>query len=95
MKSSSVALVVFLALGISTRASSADNLKIGYGAFSLGYALIWITKEGRLFDKNGLDVDVLYLESNLVRTALIAGDVPIGAMSGAAMATPGCKELIW
>ena len=88
MKSSTVALVVFLALGISTRASKADNLKIGYGAFSLGYALIWITKEGRLFDKNGLDVDVLYLESNLVRTALIAGDVPIGAMSGAAMATP-------
>src|SRR6185503_2012906 len=88
MKSSSVALVVFLALAISTRASKADNLKIGYGAFSLGYALIWITKEGRLFDKNGLDVDVLYLESNLVRTALIAGDVPIGAMSGAAMATP-------
>ena len=61
MKSSSVALVIFLALAISTRASKADNLKIGYGAFSLGYALIWITKEGRLFDKNGLDVDVLYL----------------------------------
>ena len=88
MKSSSVALVIFLALAISTRPTKAANLKIGYGAFSLGYALVWITKEGRLFDKNGLDVDVLYLESNLVRTALIAGDVPIGAMSGAAMATP-------
>lgn len=54
----------------------------------MGYALIWITHEGRLFQKNGLDIDVLYLESNLVRTALIAGDVPIGAMSGAAMAAP-------
>ena len=79
---------VALALGISAGTSRADNLKIGYGAFSLGYALIWITKEGRLFDKNGLDVDVLYLESNLVRTALISGDMPIGAMSGAAMAAP-------
>jgi ABC-type nitrate/sulfonate/bicarbonate transport system substrate-binding protein len=95
MKSSTVALVVFLALGISKGASKADNLKIGYGAFSLGYALIWITKEGRLFDKNGLDVDVLYLESNLVRTALIAGDVPIGAMSGAAMATPRLQGVDW
>ena len=83
-----MALVTSLTLGISPGLSSADNLKIGYGAFSLGYALIWITKEGKLFDKNGLDVDVLYLESNLVRTALISGDVPIGAMSGAAMATP-------
>jgi NitT/TauT family transport system substrate-binding protein len=83
-----MALVILLALGISAGSSRADNLKIGYGAFSLGYALIWITKEGQLFYKNGLDVDVLYLESNLVRTALISGDVPIGAMSGAAMATP-------
>ena len=94
-KSRNMALVISLTLAISPGLSSADNVKIGYGAFSLGYALIWITKEGKLFDKNGLDVDVLYLESNLVRTALISGDVPIGAMSGAAMATPGCKELTW
>ena len=73
---------------MSTGSVPAENLKIGYGAFSLGYALIWITKEGRLFETNGLDVDVLYLESNLVRTALISGDIPIGAMSGAAMAAP-------
>lgn len=83
-----ISLVVFLTFGMSTGSSRAENLKIGYGAFSLGYALIWITKEGRLFEKNGLDVDVLYLESNLVRTALISGDIPIGAMSGAAMAAP-------
>ncbi|HEX6770100.1 MAG TPA: ABC transporter substrate-binding protein [Candidatus Binatia bacterium] len=88
MKLECIALAVFLIFGLSTGSSRADNLKIGYGAFSLGYALIWITKEGRLFEKNGLDVEVLYLESNLVRTALISGDVPIGAMSGAAMAAP-------
>jgi NitT/TauT family transport system substrate-binding protein len=88
MKLRSIAIAVVLLLGLSIDSSRADNLKIGYGAFSMGYALIWITKEGRLFDKNGLDVDVLYLESNLVRTALISGDVPIGAMSGAAMAAP-------
>jgi NitT/TauT family transport system substrate-binding protein len=81
-------VAVIFASGVAAKPSNADNLKIGYGAFSLGYALIWITQEGRLFQKNGLDVDVLYLESNLVRTALIAGDVPIGAMSGAAMAAP-------
>ena len=78
----------FLSFGISCGLSRGESLKIGYGAFSLGYALIWITHEGRLFQKNGLEVDVLYLESNLVRTALIAGDVAIGAMSGAAMAAP-------
>src|SRR5512147_666334 len=88
MRFRSIAVLVLFIFGVSTQASRAENLKIGYGAFSLGYAAIWITKEGRLFEKNGLDVDVLYLESNLVRTALISGDIPIGAMSGAAMAGP-------
>jgi len=88
MRLRNLALVVCLVSALSPGSSRADSLKVGYGAFSLGYALIWVTKEGRLFDQNGLDVEVLYLESNLVRTALIAGDVPIGAMSGAAMATP-------
>ena len=88
MKLAYTAFAAFLTFGLSTTSVRADNLKVGYGAFSMGYALIWVTKEGRLFDKNGLDVDVLYLESNLVRTALISGDVPIGAMSGAAMAAP-------
>src|SRR4029453_11900678 len=88
MKLPYLAFALVLTVMLATGLSRADNLKIGYGAFSMGYALIWITKEGKLFDKNGLDVDVLYLESNLVRTALISGDVPIGAMSGAAMAAP-------
>ena len=88
MKLAYIAFASFLTFGLSATSVPADNFKIGYGAFSMGYALIWITKEGRLFEKNGLDVDVLYLESNLVRTALISGDVPIGAMSGAAMAAP-------
>jgi NitT/TauT family transport system substrate-binding protein len=79
---------IFIALAVLAGSSSGNNLKIGYGAFSLGYALVWITEEANLFDRNGLDVDVLYLESNLVRTALISGDVPFAAMSGAAMAAP-------
>ena len=88
MKSRCIGWIVFLVSLMSTGSGRAETLKIGYGAFSMGYALIWITKEGRFFEKNGLDVDVLYLESNLVRSALISGDVPIGAMSGAAMAAP-------
>ena len=84
----SIVPVIFVALALLPGSSRGSNLTIGYGAFSLGYALIWITKEAKLFDNNGLAVDVLYLESNLVRTALISGEVPFGAMSGAAMAAP-------
>jgi len=53
---------------------AADKLRIGYGAPSVAMAVLWITKEGRLFEKNGLDVEVLYLESALVQRALIAGN---------------------
>ncbi len=31
--------------------------------------MLWITKEGKLFDKNGIDVEVLYLESTLAQNA--------------------------
>ncbi len=49
---------------------------------------IWVAGEARLFQKNGIDAEVLYLESALVRTALIAGDIAMGGMSGTTMAAP-------
>jgi len=41
-----------------------------------------------LFHKNGIDAEVLYLESALVRTALLTGDIAMGGMSGTTMAAP-------
>lgn len=69
-------------------AQAADKLRIGYGAASLAMAPLWITKEGRLFEKNGLDVEVLYLESALVQRALIAGNIAFGEMTGSLMSAP-------
>ena len=61
---------------IRTRVA-ADKLRIGYGAPSVAMSVLWITKEGKLFEKNGLDVEVLYLESALVQRALIAGNIDL------------------
>jgi NitT/TauT family transport system substrate-binding protein len=61
---------------------------IGYGSLSTSYAAIWLAGEARLLKKNGLDAEALYLESALVRTALIAGDIAIGGMSGTTMVAP-------
>ena len=68
--------------------SAADKLRIGYGAPSVAMSVLWITKEGRLFEKNGLDVEVLYLESALVQRALIAGNIAFGEMTGSLMSAP-------
>jgi NitT/TauT family transport system substrate-binding protein len=68
--------------------TGADKLRIGYGAPSVTMSMLWITKEGKLFEKNGLDVEVLYLESALVQRALIAGNVAFGEMTGSLMSAP-------
>lgn len=71
-----------------SNAAAADKLRIGYGAPSVAMSVLWITKEGKLFDKNGLDVEVLYLESSLVQRALIAGNIDFGEMTGSLMSAP-------
>jgi len=47
-------LFVLSVLLNTPRAMAADKLRIGYGAPSVAMATLWITKEGKLFEKNGL-----------------------------------------
>jgi ABC-type nitrate/sulfonate/bicarbonate transport system substrate-binding protein len=65
-----------------------DKVRVGYGSLSTSYAAIWVAGEARLFQKNGIDAEVLYLESALVRAALLTGDIAMGGMSGTTMAAP-------
>jgi NitT/TauT family transport system substrate-binding protein len=81
-------LFLFVPFILCTKAIAVDQLRIGYGAPSIAMSLLWITKEGKLFEKNGLDVEVLYLESSLVQRALIAGNIVYGEMTGSLMAAP-------
>ena len=78
----------FLLLCLPIATTAADKLRIGYGAPSIPMAVLWITEEGKLFAKNGLEVEVLYLESSLVQRALIAGNIAYGEMTGSLMAAP-------
>ena len=73
---------------LSRPISAADKLRIGYGAPSVAMSVLWITKEGKVFERNGLDVEVLYLESALVQRALIAGNIAFGEMTGSLMSAP-------
>ena len=81
----SMAILVLLS---GSAARSAEQIRVGYGSLSTSYAPIWIAGEAQLFQKNGITAEVLYLESALVRTALIAGDIAMGGMSGTTMAAP-------
>ena len=81
----SMAILVLLS---GSAARSAEQIRVGYGSLSTSYAPIWVAAEAQLFQKNGITAEVLYLESALVRTALIAGDIVMGGMSGTTMAAP-------
>src|ERR1043165_2593649 len=81
----SMAILVLLS---GSTARSAEQIRVGYGSLSTSYAPILIAGEAQLFQKNGITAEVLYLESALVRTALIAGDIAMGGMSGTTMAAP-------
>ncbi|MBM4260348.1 MAG: ABC transporter substrate-binding protein [Deltaproteobacteria bacterium] len=83
-----LSLLLFLFVAALPPSFAADKLRIGYGAPSVAMSVLWITKEGKLFEKNGLDVEVLYLESALVQRALIAGNIAFGQMTGSLMSAP-------
>ena len=83
--------IALLVIGISLIATSGaalDRLRIGYGAPTVTMSPLWIAQEGRIFARNGLDVEVLYLESALVQRALIAGEIQYGEMTGALLSAP-------
>lgn len=87
-KSIMTLITVLVASFCAPGAHGQDKIRVGYGSLSTSYAAIWVAGEARLFQKNGIDAEVLYLESALVRTALLTGDIAMGGMSGTTMAAP-------
>jgi hypothetical protein len=45
--------------------SAAEKIRIGYSGLSPATGMLWATHEGKLFEKNGLTPDVLFLRNNL------------------------------
>jgi ABC-type nitrate/sulfonate/bicarbonate transport system substrate-binding protein len=54
-------LLLFVAalLFLSDTSPAADKLRISYSGPSISNALLWVSKEGKLLEKNGLDVEVI------------------------------------
>jgi ABC-type nitrate/sulfonate/bicarbonate transport system substrate-binding protein len=64
-----VSLIFALVAGNSF---AADKIRISYSGPSVSNALLWVTQEGKLFEKNGLDVEVVYLAGSFGQSALLA-----------------------
>jgi NitT/TauT family transport system substrate-binding protein len=78
-------LFIFVLLFLSDTSLAADRLRISYSGPSISNALLWVSKEGNLFEKNGLDVEVIYLAGSLGQSALIAGETQFAVYTGLLM----------
>jgi NitT/TauT family transport system substrate-binding protein len=72
--------------GLSSRVLAADPLRIGYSGLSPATAMLWIAREGKLFEKNGLNPEVLFLRNNLGQSALMAGEIEMCSYSASLLA---------
>ena len=87
-------LVTFLSIAwlcLPHTAWAADKVRIGYSGATVSNAMLWVTEEGKLFQKNGIDPEVLYLQTTLGQTAMIAG-LPYTALRDAILVHPTMAE---
>src|SRR5436190_18113110 len=76
-------LTTIIAITFTSRLGfAAEKVRIGYSGATISNAMIWVTDEGKLFQKNGLDPELLYLQTTLGQTALIAGEISMCVYSG-------------
>ena len=78
---------VILVVGSSLAASAADKLRIGYSGATVSNAMLWVTDEGKLFQKNGIEPQILYLQTTLGQTAMIAGEIDMCVYSGSLLSS--------
>ena len=78
---------VILIVGSSLAASAADKLRIGYSGATVSNAMLWVTDEGKLFQKNGIEPQILYLQTTLGQTAMIAGEIDMCVYSGSLLSS--------
>jgi NitT/TauT family transport system substrate-binding protein len=83
-----VFLTTLLGSFIHLNAHAAETpvrLSVAYGTVTSGYSVAWVTKAAGIFAQNGLDVELLLIQSSpILASAMLSGTVPLAIMGGAA-----------
>jgi len=82
-----LALTLSAILSTAPLSFAADKVRIGYSGATISNAMLWVTDEGKLFLRNGIDPELLYLQTTLGQTALIAGEIEMCVYSGSLCAS--------
>src|ERR1043166_10018009 len=85
-------IIIVSVLCISVQARSADKLEklvIGYPAPVASLGIVDVMRKAGLFKKNGLDVDLVYIQgSPILTTAMVSGQVPLSFIGGGGVLRP-------
>jgi NitT/TauT family transport system substrate-binding protein len=73
---------IYLSLFVCSVAAQTTKLKVAYPTTVGSMAVIWVAKEAKLFEKQGLDVELIYIAgSSRVAQAMLAKDIPISEIA--------------
>jgi NitT/TauT family transport system substrate-binding protein len=82
-------MVVLILLSVSWHSSAVaqlTKLNVGYSAISGDQLPAWVAKEAGIFQKNGLDVQMIYFTGGTTAVmALVSADTPISQVAGSAV----------
>jgi NitT/TauT family transport system substrate-binding protein len=77
-----IAAVIFLVVLLPGLALAQTRLKVAYPTTIGAMSVLWVTKEARLFEKYGLDVELIYIAgSSMVAQAMLAKEIPISEIA--------------
>jgi NitT/TauT family transport system substrate-binding protein len=78
----SVCLAILAAV-VSPASAQLARVNVGYSAISADQLPAWVAKDTGIFERNGLDVEVIFFTGGSTAIlALVSGDVPITQVSG-------------
>ena len=82
-------LIVAFHLGLlsveSLAAEAPVKLRVAYGTVTSGYSVVWVAKDAGIFTRNGLDLELLMIQSSpVLAAAMVSGNVPAAVMGGSA-----------
>ncbi len=83
MKATVFAVSLFLFFSFSIASAQLTKMTVGYGALSAAQFPAWIAKESGIFNKNGLDVQLVFFKGSTTAVmALVSRETPISQVTG-------------
>jgi NitT/TauT family transport system substrate-binding protein len=85
VNSALVISLTFFLTPVAAQEKRIDKFRVGGGSASATQMGMWLAKEGGYYDKNGLSIEAISIPgSSLALQAMLAGDLPIIQLGGAA-----------